>query len=72
MINKKRLESEQAACVILGRVGVGGGIAVEVDVLKCCEFVLEVAGLWADTVDSWIASSGLDGFTPSEEHCMLL
>jgi len=23
-------------------------------------------------VDSWIASSGSDGFTPSEEHCMLM
>lgn len=46
--------------------GRGGLQSVEVDVLKCCECVLEVDILWADTVDSWIASSSPDGFTPSE------
>lgn len=28
--------------------------------------------LWAETEDSWIASSGRGGFTPSEEHRRLM
>lgn len=34
--------------------------------------VLEMEMLWADMVDSWIASSGGGRFTPSEEHRMLM
>lgn len=30
--------------------------------------MLEVEILWVDALDSWIASSGPDGFTPSKEH----
>lgn len=43
-----------------------------VDVLKCSECVLEVEILWVDMLDSWIESSGTDGFTPSEEHRTLM
>lgn len=63
MINKNRVESEHAVCHVEGELGRGWCLLVD---------VLEVVLLWADMVDSWIASCGLDGFTPSEEHRTLL
>lgn len=68
MINKNRIKFEQVVYVILGCALVCGGGCVKM----LWVYVLEVTVLWADMVDSWIPSSGLDRFTPSEEHRMLL